>query len=93
MVAIVYQDASIQDCLTPKPGAIAVRAGSSMASSDTFVITIKGLQTHGSQPWTGKDAIVCAAQIINNAQTIVSRNVDLQVMWGRACMIYLLLFS
>lgn len=58
-------------------GQIGVRAGPTMAASDRFEITIKGRQTHGSRPWGGVDPIVAAAQIIGNAQTIVSRQMDI----------------
>jgi amidohydrolase len=58
-------------------GHIGYREGPLMASSDRFEITVKGKQTHGSRPWGGVDPIVAAAQIINNTQTIVSRQVDI----------------
>ena len=48
-----------------------------MASATSFEIKIKGRQAHGSRPWEGADPIVAGAQIINNLQTIVSRNLDL----------------
>jgi amidohydrolase len=48
-----------------------------MASSDRFEIRVKGKQTHGSAPWGGVDPIVAAAQIINNVQTIVSRQINI----------------
>lgn len=48
-----------------------------MAAVNSFEINIKGKQTHGSTPWTGIDPVVTAAQIINNAQTIVSRSLPL----------------
>ena len=47
------------------------------AASNSFRIDIKGKQSHGSAPWFGTDPIVTAAQIINNLQTVVSRNSDL----------------
>ena len=47
------------------------------AASNSFRIDIKGRQTHGSAPWFGTDPIVTAAQIINNLQTVVSRNAEL----------------
>jgi len=56
-----------------KTGQIGYRSAGIMASSDRFIIKIKGKQTHGSTPWGGIDPIVTAAQIINNLQTIVSR--------------------
>lgn len=58
-------------------GVIGYRKGPLMASSDSFEITVNGRQTHGSRPWGGVDPIVTAAQIINNTQTIVSRQVDI----------------
>lgn len=58
-------------------GKINYKPGGAMASSNSFEITIHGKQTHGSRPWGGIDPIVTAAQIINNAQTIVSRNMPL----------------
>lgn len=60
-------------------GQIKYISGSMMASSDWFTIKIKGKQTHGSTPWTGIDPIVVGTQIINNLQTIVSRQSDLTV--------------
>lgn len=58
-------------------GQINYKPGGAMASSNRFEIVIHGKQTHGSRPWGGIDPIVTAAQIINNAQTIVSRNMPL----------------
>lgn len=58
-------------------GTIGYREGPLMASSDRFEIFVKGEQTHGSRPWGGVDPIVAAGQIINNVQTIVSRQVDI----------------
>ncbi|MFC1518437.1 amidohydrolase [Pseudomonadota bacterium] len=57
-------------------GMIGLRAGPAMASEDSFTITVKGRQTHGSRPWGGVDPIVASAQIINSVQTIISRRVD-----------------
>lgn len=58
-------------------GEIGYRRGPLMASSDRFEIFVKGEQTHGSRPWGGVDPIVVSSQIINNVQTIVSRQVDI----------------
>lgn len=58
-------------------GHIGYRSGPLMASSDRFEINVKGRQTHGSRPWGGVDPIVAAAQIINNTQTIISRQTDI----------------
>jgi amidohydrolase len=48
-----------------------------MASADSFTLTVKGRQTHGSRPWGGVDPIVTSSQIILGLQTIVSRQVDI----------------
>ena len=53
-----------------------VQPGVRMASCDNFTITVEGSSTHGSTPHLGTDAIVAAASIIMNVQTIVSRNND-----------------
>ena len=53
-----------------------VQPGVRMASCDNFTITVEGSSTHGSTPHLGTDAIVAAASIIMNIQTIVSRNDD-----------------
>ncbi len=58
-------------------GKVTYRPNGIMAAVNSFEINIKGKQTHGSTPWTGVDPIVTAAQIINNAQTVVSRSLPL----------------
>jgi len=58
-------------------GTVAVRPGATMAGSDWFRLVVHGRQTHGATPWNGIDPIVTAAQIINTAQTIVSRKLDI----------------
>jgi len=58
-------------------GNAAVRAGGAMASSDTFHIVVHGRQSHGAMPWNGIDPIVTAAEIVTSAQTIVSRELDI----------------
>lgn len=47
-----------------------------MASVNDMKIVVKGRQAHGAAPWTSIDPVVVSAQIINNLQTIVSRNLD-----------------
>lgn len=56
---------------------LAVRAGPTMAASDTFDMRVIGRQTHGSRPWGGVDPVVAAAQIVTQAQAIVSRQMDI----------------
>jgi amidohydrolase len=58
-------------------GEIGVRPGPMLAGSDRFHISVIGKQTHGAQPWRGIDPIVTAAEIVNQAQTIVSRQLDI----------------
>ena len=58
-------------------GEVAVRPGGAMASSDTFHIVVHGRQSHGATPWKGVDPIVTAAEIVLSAQTIVSRELDI----------------
>jgi amidohydrolase len=58
-------------------GTVGVRAGGAMASSDTFRIVVRGRQSHGATPWKGIDPIVTAAEIVTSAQTIVSRQLDI----------------
>jgi amidohydrolase len=58
-------------------GTVGVRAGGAMASSDTFRMVVHGRQSHGATPWKGVDPIVTAAEIVTSAQTIVSRQLDL----------------
>lgn len=54
-------------------GKVCVDAGPRMASADMFTITVDGKGGHGSAPHQGVDAVVVAAAIIMNLQTIVSR--------------------
>jgi amidohydrolase len=58
-------------------GTFEYKPGAFMASSDWFTITIKGKQSHGSQPWKGIDPIVVGTGIVNALQTIVSRQSEL----------------
>ena len=58
-------------------GTIVYRPGGEMAGVNGFHVVIKGKSSHGALPWMGTDPIVISAQIINNLQTIVSRNVNI----------------
>ncbi|HEV8080595.1 MAG TPA: amidohydrolase [Chitinophagaceae bacterium] len=57
-------------------GKITYRPGGTMAGVNDMKITVKGRQAHGAYPWSSIDPIVVSAQIINNLQTIVSRNLN-----------------
>jgi amidohydrolase len=58
-------------------GDITYRPGGTMASINDMKIVVKGRQAHGASPWSSIDPIVTAAQIINNLQTIISRNLNI----------------
>ncbi|SEA21136.1 amidohydrolase [Pedobacter hartonius] len=57
-------------------GDITYRPGGTMASVNDMKITVMGRQAHGAYPWSSIDPVVISAQIINNLQTIVSRNLN-----------------
>jgi amidohydrolase len=58
-------------------GKINYKPAGFMAAVGTVKITVNGKPSHGAQPWSSVDPIVVSAQIINNLQTIVSRNVNI----------------
>jgi len=57
-------------------GKITYRPGGTMAGVNDMQIIVKGRSSHGAYPWSSVDPIVTSAQIINNLQTIVSRNIN-----------------
>src|ERR671926_568513 len=57
-------------------GHFAIRPGPLLAAADRIVIEIEGLGSHAAKPHLGVDPVVVGAQIVNQAQTIVSRSVD-----------------
>jgi hippurate hydrolase len=57
-------------------GAFGIRSGPMMAAADYVTIDIEGVGGHAARPHLGIDTVLVAAQIINNIQSIVSRNVD-----------------
>jgi len=56
-------------------GEVMVSDGPVMASCDRFDISVRGKGGHAAAPHQTVDAIVSAANIVTNLQTIVSRNV------------------
>jgi amidohydrolase len=58
-------------------GKISYRPGGAMAAVGKLKITVTGKPSHGAYPWLSVDPVVVSAQIINNLQTIVSRNVNI----------------
>lgn len=57
-------------------GKFSVKAGPAMAATDRFVIKVHGKQSHGSQPHAGIDAVLTAAAIAVNLQSIISRQIN-----------------
>lgn len=58
-------------------GKITYRPGGMFAGVSDVKITVIGKPSHGAEPWASVDPIVVSAQIINNLQTIVSRNLNI----------------
>lgn len=59
-------------------GKVVVQEGPLMASGDIWSLEITGKQSHGSAPWQGVDANICAGAIMQGFQTIVSRVNDVR---------------
>jgi len=57
-------------------GDFAIRPGPIMAAADRIYIDIEGLGGHAARPHVSIDSVLVSAQIINQIQSIVSRNVD-----------------
>lgn len=57
-------------------GQFALRAGPMMASADRLSITIEGVGGHAARPHFAVDTVLVGAQIVNQIQSIVARNVD-----------------
>lgn len=59
-------------------GKIVLEPGPFMASGDLWNLIIKGKSCHGSSPWRGSDAISCAASVIQELHSIVTRVNDIR---------------
>jgi amidohydrolase len=57
-------------------GAFAIRPGAMMASADHITIDLEGKGGHAARPHLAVDTILVGAQIVNQLQSIVARNVD-----------------
>jgi amidohydrolase len=57
-------------------GEFALRSGPLMAAADRLTIEIEGRGGHAARPHIAVDTVLVGAQIINQIQSIVSRNVD-----------------
>ncbi|MEM9140552.1 MAG: amidohydrolase, partial [Pseudomonadota bacterium] len=58
-----------------EPNRVGVKPGIAMAGADFFDITVKGAGSHGAIPQQSKDPIVIASALVQQLQSIVSRNV------------------
>jgi len=57
-------------------GEFAIRSGPMMASTDSIAIDLEGKGGHAAWPHLGVDTVLVGAQIVNQIQSIVARNVD-----------------
>jgi amidohydrolase len=57
-------------------GEFSIRSGPIMAATDNIVIEIEGVGGHAARPHIAVDPIVVGAQMVNQLQSVVSRNVD-----------------
>ncbi len=58
------------------PGVLVVTDGAVGASTDEFVIFVRGEQGHGARPHTARDAIVMGSHIVSSLQAVVAREID-----------------
>jgi amidohydrolase len=58
------------------PGRIHLRSGPAMAGSDKIMLTLKGRQTHGAEPWNGIDVVSLSAAIVTAFNEIAARQID-----------------
>ncbi len=57
-------------------GHFAIRHGAMMASADHILIELEGKGGHAARPHLAIDTVLVGAQIVNQLQSVVSRNVD-----------------
>src|SRR6266480_183522 len=68
-------------------GEFAIRPGPLMAAADRLTIEIEGKGGHAARPHLSVDTVLVGAQIINQIQSIVARNIDpLQAAVVSICM-------
>lgn len=59
-----------------KGGTFGIMSGPIMASSDHFYIKIRGESSHAAKPHLGIDSILIGAQVTQEIQSVISRNID-----------------
>ena len=57
-------------------GTVGVHAGALLAGGQEFTVRVRGRAAHGARPHQGIDAIVAAAAVVQQLQTIPSRRID-----------------
>ncbi len=57
-----------------EPGVVSVTPGPAMAGASFFDITIKGTGSHAAMPHQSRDPIVIGASLVQQLQSVVSRN-------------------
>src|SRR6185503_19040047 len=57
-------------------GEFGIRSGATMAAADHLIIEIEGKGAHAARPHASVDTVLVGAQMINQIQSIVARNVD-----------------
>jgi amidohydrolase len=57
-------------------GTIALKEGAMMAGVDQFLVTLTGKGSHAAEPHLGIDVVTALTSVVNQLQTIVSRNTD-----------------
>lgn len=58
------------------PGKIDIRPGPAMAGSTKILLSLKGRQTHGAEPWNGVDVVNLSASIVTSLNEIAARQID-----------------
>ncbi len=61
-----------------KPGKVGICKGAAMAGAAFFDIHVKGKGSHAARPSDSKDALIIAASLASELQTILSRNIPAQ---------------
>jgi IAA-amino acid hydrolase len=59
-----------------KTGAIGGRPGAFLAAAGTFSVKVTGVGGHAAMPHLAVDPVICAAKIVVELQTVVSRELD-----------------
>ncbi len=57
-------------------GTVSLSIGTALAMCDSWQVTLRGKQAHGSQPQESIDPIVLGSHVVTRLQSVVSRTVD-----------------